>query len=71
MFLTRVGENCTVILNGDIQQSDLSETSGLTKAIHMAKKYMLPVPIIEFGVEDIVRSDLCKQWIVAFMKEGS
>ena len=71
MFLTRVGENCTVILNGDIQQSDLPDTSGLTRAIHMAKKYMLPVPIIEFGVDDIVRSDLCKQWIMAFMKEES
>lgn len=70
MFLTRVGENCTVVLNGDIQQSDLGETSGLSKAIHLAKKYLIPVPVIEFGVEDIVRSDLCKKWIVAFMKEN-
>lgn len=70
MFLTRVGENCTVILNGDIQQSDLGETSGLSKAIHMAKKHLIPVPIVEFGPEDIVRSQLCKQWIIAFMKEG-
>ena len=70
MFLTRVGQNVTVILNGDIQQSDLGETSGLSKAIHLAKKHMIPVPVIEFGVEDIVRSQLCKQWIVAFMKEG-
>lgn len=69
MFLTRIGENCKVILNGDIFQSDLNETSGLAKAIHMVKKYMLPVPVIEFGVDDIVRSDLCKQWIIAFMKE--
>lgn len=69
MFLTRVGENCKVILNGDIFQSDLQETSGLSKAIHMVKKYMLPVPVVEFGMEDIVRSDLCKQWIAAFMKE--
>ena len=71
MFLTRIGDNCKVILNGDIQQSDLNETSGLARAIHMAKKYMIPVPVIEFGVVDIVRSDLCKQWIVAFMKEES
>ena len=70
MFLTRVGQNVTVILNGDIQQSDLNETSGLSKAIHLAKKHMIPVPVIEFGVDDIVRSDLCKQWIIAFMKEG-
>lgn len=70
MFLTRVGDNCKVILNGDIQQSDLSEQSGLTKAIHMVKKHLIPVPIIEFTVDDIVRSDLCKKWIIAYMKEG-
>lgn len=71
MFLTRVGENCKVVINGDIMQSDLNERSGLTKAIHMVKKYMMPVPVIEFQVEDIVRSDLCKQWIIAWMKEES
>jgi len=27
------------------------------------------VPIVEFGVDDIVRSDICKQWIVAFEEE--
>lgn len=70
MFLTRIGQNCKVILNGDIQQSDLQEQSGLAKAIHMAKKHMIPVPVVEFTADDIVRSDLCKQWIVAFMKEG-
>lgn len=69
MFLTRIGENCKVVINGDIMQSDLNESSGLSKAIHMAKKYMLPVPVIEFEVDDIVRSALCKAWIVAWMKE--
>ena len=48
MFLTRVGENCKVILNGDIFQSDLQDTSGLSKAIHMVKKYLLPVPGLSF-----------------------
>lgn len=71
MFLTRVGENCRVIMNGDIMQSDLHETSGLKRAIHMVKKYMLPIPIIEFEVSDIVRSDLCKLWIEAWIKEES
>lgn len=70
MFLTRIGEGTTVVINGDIKQSDLKEGSGLSKVIHMAKKYNLPIPIIEFGVEDIVRSDICKQWIIAFDKEG-
>jgi phosphate starvation-inducible PhoH-like protein len=70
MFLTRVGEGSRVVLNGDVMQSDLNETSGLRKIIHMAKKHSLPVPVIEFTVDDIVRSDLCKLWIETFIKEG-
>ena len=69
MLLTRVGEGSTIVLNGDIQQSDLKEADGLSKVIHLAKKHMLPVPIIEFGVDDIVRSDICAEWVKVFMKE--
>jgi len=69
MFLTRVGENCRIVMNGDIMQSDVSKNSGLTKTIEMIDKYDIPVPIIEFGVEDIVRSGLCKMWVEAFIKE--
>ena len=43
---------------------------GLSKIIHLAKKHMLPIPIIEFGVDDIVRSDICAEWVKVFMKEG-
>jgi len=70
MLLTRVGENSTIVLNGDVQQSDLKEADGLSKVIHLAKKYMLPVPIIEFGVDDIIRSDICAEWVKVFMKEN-
>lgn len=70
MLLTRVGEGSTIVLNGDAQQSDLKEADGLSKIIHLAKKHMLPVPIIEFGVEDIVRSDICAEWVKVFMDEG-
>ena len=70
MLLTRVGQDTTIVLNGDVQQSDLKEADGLSKVIHLAKKHMLPVPIIEFGVEDIVRSDICAQWVKVFMKEN-
>lgn len=69
MLLTRVGDGTTIVLNGDIQQSDLKEADGLSKVIHLAKKHMLPVPIIEFGVDDIIRSDICAQWVKVFMKE--
>lgn len=70
MLLTRVGEGSTIVLNGDVQQSDLKEADGLSKIIHLAKKHMLPVPIIEFGIDDIVRSDICAEWVKVFMKEG-
>ena len=70
MLLTRVGEGTTIVLNGDVQQSDLKEADGLTKVIHLAKKHMLPVPIIEFDVDDIIRSDICAQWVKVFLKEG-
>ena len=70
MLLTRVGEGSTIVLNGDAQQSDLREADGLSKVIHLAKKYMLPVPTVEFGVEDIVRSDITAMWVKTFIKEG-
>src|SRR5210317_690142 len=70
MVLTRVGEGTTIVLNGDVMQSDLKEADGLSKVIHLAKKHMLPVPVIEFGIDDIIRSDICAQWVKVFMKEG-
>jgi phosphate starvation-inducible PhoH-like protein len=69
MLLTRVGKECTIVINGDIKQSDINQQSGLSKILHLAKKYNMDIPTIEFGVDDIVRSDICKQWIIAFEEE--
>lgn len=66
MFLTRVGEDCTVVINGDVSQCDLNEASGLRTAIHLIKSQMLPVPVIEFGRDEIVRSGICAMWVRAF-----
>ena len=70
MLLTRVGEGSRIVLNGDVQQSDLPNGDGLSKVIHLSKKHMLPVPVVEFGVDDIIRSDICAQWVKIFLKEG-
>lgn len=70
MLLTRVGQNTKLVLNGDIMQSDLKEADGLSKIVHLVKKHMLPVPIVEFQVEDIIRSDMTKMWVEVFVKEG-
>lgn len=69
MLLTRVGENSKIVINGDIQQSDLKEADGLSKIVHLVKKRMMPVPIIEFQISDIVRSDICAMWVKAFYEE--
>lgn len=70
MLVTRVGENCTLVMNGDIRQSDIKEQSGLSKAIHLAKKYSIDACVVEFGIDDVVRSDICRQWLEAFYEEG-
>ena len=69
MLLTRIGEGSTIVLNGDVMQSDLKSGDGLSKISHLAKKHLLPIPIIEFGLDDIVRSDICKQWVKVFYEE--
>lgn len=66
MFLTRIGDNSQVLLNGDIKQSDLRSTSGLKTVIEMLHKQRLPVEHVEFTVDDIVRSDICAMWVKAF-----
>ena len=70
-IVTRQGQNCKMILAGDVSQSELKEKSGLKHLINMAKKYdTLKVGIVDFNnINDIVRSDQCKQWIIAFRKE--
>jgi len=69
MFLTRIGNECKVVINGDVRQSDISVESGLAVAIRLSQKCSIDVPHIEFGIDDIVRSDLCREWIIAFETE--
>lgn len=65
-FLTRVGENCLTVVDGDVSQCDLPAESGLGTAIDLIRTRDLPVPVIEFRREDIVRSGLCAMWVEAF-----
>ena len=68
MFLTRIGKDTKVVVNGDVQQTDLKQNSGLRKIIHITKSQMLPYAVIEMTEDDIVRSDICATWIRAFLK---
>lgn len=66
VFLTRIGEGCTTVINGDVTQCDLDQESGLALVLDMIRRQSLPVPVIEFTVDDIVRSGVCGMWVRAF-----
>lgn len=69
VFLTRMGKYSKVVLCGDVAQtSPKFKNSGLAELIKIVERYDMPVHRIEFGPDDILRSDMCKQWIMAFDK---
>lgn len=64
MLLSRIGKNCKMILSGDTEQSDIPD-SGLEDAVNRLEG-ITGIEIIEFLDEDIVRSEICKQIIMAY-----
>lgn len=66
-IITRVGERSKIIFCGDFRQTDLykkTDMSGLKKFMVIAD--MMPsFKTIEFGVDDIVRSSIVKEYILA------
>jgi phosphate starvation-inducible PhoH-like protein len=65
MFLTRIGKNCTVVVDGDPEQCDLHGPSGLNDAVDRLEK--IPgVAVVEFTEDDIVRSGLIKDILIAY-----
>jgi predicted ribonuclease YlaK len=73
-IITRVGDSSKIIFCGDTAQDDLAgtrhkhDTSGLTDFLKVLNKMDESFKIIQFGIEDIVRSGLVKEYIIA--KEG-
>ena len=66
-IMTRVGENTKIMFCGDATQSDLikqNERNGIIDFMRVLR-LMSSVDIIEFGVDDIVRSGLVKEYILA------
>ncbi len=71
-IITRVGENTKICFCGDASQSDLqkaNERNGIVDFMTILRK-MPSFDIIEFGVDDIVRSGLVKEYIIAKMDAG-
>ena len=66
MLLSRIGRNCKMIFSGDTEQADIPN-SGLDDACDRLEN-IKGVEVIEFLDEDIVRSEMCKQIIMAYRK---
>jgi predicted ribonuclease YlaK len=66
-IITRVGENSKIMFCGDATQSDLLKTNEKNGIIDFMRilRVMPSFDIIEFGIEDIVRSGLVKEYIIA------
>ena len=71
-IITRVGENTRIMFCGDATQSDLVRTNEKNGIIDFMRilRAMPSFDVIEFDVKDIVRSGLCKEYIIAKMELG-
>jgi len=72
MFLTRIGENSRLVVNGDPSQIDLinKSNSGLKKSVKILKD-IKGIQIIEFDHTDVVRHPLVSKIIQAYNKKSS
>ena len=67
-IITRIGENSKIMFCGDGVQSDLrnnNERNGISDFIKMIITRMESFAVVEFELEDIVRSGLVKEYILA------
>ena len=72
MFLTRIGENSKLVVNGDPSQIDLinKSQSGLIKSKNILKD-LKEIKIVEFDHNDVVRHPLVSKIIRAYQKKST
>ena len=54
---------------GDSSQSDINSGKDILRFVEICKRNNIEIPIVEFTVDDIVRSDIVGQLVKAFIKE--
>jgi phosphate starvation-inducible PhoH-like protein len=65
-LLTRIGDNVKMVVNGDIEQTDI-RNSGLQDAVDRTKN-IFNVATVEFLESDIVRSGITRDIVIAYRK---
>ena len=71
-IITRVGLNCRIMFCGDFRQDDFSgkrENSGMVEFMKILERTNR-FDMVDFQIEDIVRSDLVKDYIIAKHEMG-
>ncbi len=71
-IMTRVGQDTKIMFCGDARQSDLQKSNEKTGIIDFQRilQNMDEFSLIEFGIEDIVRSGLVKSYLIAKINLG-
>ena len=69
-IMTRVGSNSKIIFCGDATQTDLTRDNERNGIVDFMKilRIMPSVDTIEFQIADIVRSGICKEYLLAKME---
>ncbi|MFZ9728479.1 MAG: PhoH family protein [Candidatus Nanopelagicaceae bacterium] len=72
-IITRCGQDTKIIFCGDARQSDLvksNERTGIIDFMKIIQSMTEDFSMIEFGIEDIVRSGLVKNYLIAKLNLG-
>ena len=71
-IMTRVGENCKIMFCGDVAQTDLVKTNDKNGILDFQKiiARMPEFDLVEFGVDDIVRSGIVKSYLISKIELG-
>ena len=71
-IMTRVGENCKIMFCGDVAQTDLIKTNDKNGILDFQKiiARMPEFDLVEFGVDDIVRSGIVKSYLISKIELG-
>ena len=71
-IITRCGENCKIMFCGDAAQTDLIKTNEKNGILDFQKiiQRMPEFDLVEFNINDIVRSGLVKSYLVSKIELG-
>ena len=71
-IITRIGEDSKIYFCGDASQSDLQKTNERNGIVDFMKiiRSMPSFNLIEFGINDIVRSGLVKEYLIAKLEQN-